>query len=83
MSRPYATRMQVLDAIRTFVTLNRYPPTMREIAATVGVKSSGTVNYHMRMLRGLGAIDYQDDVKRSIVVLDDRCGHCGGTGLEP
>ncbi|TDD37916.1 MarR family transcriptional regulator [Actinomadura sp. KC06] len=46
----------VLASIRESVQRRGYPPTVREICAAVGVTSTSTVHYHLRVLERAGFV---------------------------
>jgi repressor LexA len=69
---------RVLDAIRTSVQRRGYPPTVREIAAEVGLGSPSSVAHHLKTLEQLGVIRRDPRNPRAIEVLD--CGYGGATG---
>lgn len=63
-------QQRIVDCIRAHVAQNGYPPTFREISKTVGLKSPSTVDYHMRRLREMGILHYEEGRFRSIQLLD-------------
>lgn len=46
----------IYDYLRQFTAQNGYPPSVREIAAAVGLKSPSTVHFHLKALEEAGAI---------------------------
>jgi len=62
---------RIVDFIRAHVAENGYPPTFREIGANVGLKSPSTVDHHMKRLRELGVLQYEEGLFRSIQLLDE------------
>jgi repressor LexA len=66
------TRRQkdIVEFIRRFVTKHKYPPTVREIAHGVSLKSSATVQVHLNKLRAKGVLDWEDASTRTIHVLE-------------
>ena len=50
-------RRRILDFIARTVEEQGYPPTVREIGAEVGLKSSSSVHYHLRVLEKGGYIE--------------------------
>ncbi len=61
-----ASRERVLDFIRRFVASEGYPPTYREIAAGVGLKSANTAYHHVQKLQEDGRLKL--DKRRKIVL---------------
>jgi SOS-response transcriptional repressor LexA len=57
-----------LDFIRSYIAEYRYPPTLREIGAHMGIVSTNGVNDHMRALKRKGYITYRPMLSRSIRV---------------
>lgn len=55
--RPLTVRQRaVLEWIRRFIRFHRYPPTVREIGAAFGIRSTNGVDGHLRALERQGAI---------------------------
>lgn len=63
-------QQEVLDYIVKHITEKGYAPTIREIGAGVNLKSSSTVNGHIKRLIKLGAITQKPDSPRSIVIVN-------------
>lgn len=59
----------VLDAIKSWIELNGYPPSVREIGQMVGLRSTSTVWGRLQSLKGEGRITFVDRSPRTIVVL--------------
>ena len=49
-------QQRIYDYIVDFTARNGYPPSVREIAAAVGLKSPSTVHFHLKALEEAGAI---------------------------
>jgi repressor LexA len=56
----------ILDFIRDYP--QQYPPTVREIAAGVGLSSSSTVHYHLTELVKLGLVERKPNCPRCITL---------------
>lgn len=54
--------------IKEFVIQFGYSPSIRELCELYGVSSPATMLYHLRKLRELGMIDFQDGKSRTIVL---------------
>lgn len=50
-------REKILQAIIDYIEEHQYPPTTREIADMVGIKSTATVAWHLTRLRRDGLIE--------------------------
>lgn len=69
MKRLTARQKQVLDAILEFRRQRGYPPTVREIMRSVGLRSTSTVAQHLRALVRKGYITKVPLSPRSIVAV--------------
>jgi SOS-response transcriptional repressor LexA len=54
--------------IKEFIEQFKYSPSIRELCELYGVSSPATMLYHLRKLRELGMIDFQDGKSRTIVL---------------
>ncbi|MFP4249332.1 MAG: transcriptional repressor LexA [Armatimonadota bacterium] len=61
-------RRQILDFISTTIEERGYPPTVREIGAEIGLKSSSSVHYHLRVLEEDGYITRDGSLTRALRV---------------
>jgi len=81
MTGPALTGRQaeMLDLIRRHIAKRGYAPTLRELGALMGVRSTNGVNDHLKQLERKGYIRRDTVTARGIVVLgaDGRCGACG------
>lgn len=48
----------IMEFVEAFVARHGYPPSQREIAAAVKLKSVSTVSYHLRRLREMGLLSW-------------------------
>lgn len=64
-------QLQILEFIREHVKEKGYPPSVREIAQAVGLKSSSTVHGHLNRLEEKGFIRRDPTKPRAIEILDD------------
>ena len=55
-------RKKILAYVRSRCT----PPTFREIGLAVGIKSTGTIAYHLARLRDLGLVEWSYATRRSV-----------------
>jgi repressor LexA len=61
------TQQKILDCYREWVERHGYPPTLREIADAVGLKSPSTVFYHLKILKKRGFLTFDPGRPRTIV----------------
>ena len=59
-------QQQIYDYILAFTSENGYPPSVREIAAAVGLKSPSTAHFHMKGLEEAGMIVKAEGKTRAI-----------------
>src|SRR5689334_8248198 len=59
-------QQQVLHYIRQSITERGYPPTLREIGAHMGIKSTNGVNDHLRALERKGFLTREDMKSRTL-----------------
>jgi len=63
-------KQAILDFIRDYP--HQYPPTVREIAAGVGLSSSSTVHHHLNELVSQGYVERRANCPRCIVLTESR-----------
>ena len=61
-----ARRRQILDFIATTIEQRGYPPTVREIGAEIGLKSSSSVHYHLKQLEKEGYLTRDGSLTRAL-----------------
>lgn len=66
MQRLTARQQQVLEYIRSSIAQRGYPPTLREIGAHMGIRSTNGVNDHLRALERKGYLTREDMKSRAI-----------------
>jgi len=62
------TQQAVYDYIRSFIDERSFPPTVREIGAAVGLKSTSSVHSHLKGLSDKGYIRLNPSMQRSITL---------------
>jgi repressor LexA len=62
-------RQRILDAIEELTTHNNRPPTNRELGQYLGGKSTGHIDYHLRILKEQGKIHHDPKKSRGISVV--------------
>jgi repressor LexA len=60
-------QQKILAFIREFMERRRYPPSMREIAHAVGLKSASTVSYQLKILEKMGCLTRDAGMPRTVV----------------
>ena len=63
-------QQMVLDFIRKSITDRGYPPTLREIGAKMGIRSTNGVNDHLRALERKGYLTREDMKSRALRPVD-------------
>lgn len=69
-----ARRREILDFIARTSQERGYPPTVREIGAEIGLKSSSSVHYHLRVLAEQGYLTRDGSLTRALRVSADDSG---------
>ena len=64
MSKLTHKQQEIYDYILSFAQENGYPPSVREIAQHVGLKSPSTVHFHLKGLREAGLISQAEGKSR-------------------
>ncbi|PKN58676.1 MAG: repressor LexA [Deltaproteobacteria bacterium HGW-Deltaproteobacteria-14] len=63
-------QQEVLDFIQTKIERDGYPPTIREIGAELGIRSTNGVNDHLKALERKGYINRDGAKSRTLVPVD-------------
>lgn len=71
------SQQAVYDYIRQYIQQNAIPPTVREICAAVGLKSTSTVHMHLKNLAQMGLIRQNPSMQRSITLCEPLEKPCG------
>ena len=66
MPRTSDKQEKILEFLNKFIENNGYPPTVREICAAVGLKSTATVSYHLTELKRQGRVQGDSNKRRAI-----------------
>ena len=66
MPRTTDKQEKILEFLNSYIEENGYPPSVREICAAVGLKSTATVSYHLNELKRQGRIQGDSSKKRAI-----------------
>ena len=62
-------QQQIYDFISSFADEHGYPPSVREIAQAVNLKSPATVHFHLKGLREAGYISQAEGKTRAITIV--------------
>ena len=65
MAKLTPKQQQIYDYILSFAEEHGYPPSVREIAQAVGLKSPATVHFHLKGLREAGCITQAEGKTRA------------------
>ena len=65
---------QVLNFIREFSAENGYAPSIREICAGVGLRSTASVNYHLKNLQQKGMLTHGEKGRKRAIAAPQRPG---------
>ncbi len=81
MPRTSTKREEILSFLSDFTGQNGYSPTVREICAAVGLRSTASVYRHLESLRDEGLIQMDELKKRAISVPGARPGRVPIVGM--
>jgi len=70
----YKKQREILDFLRKFISTNGFAPTIREIAAGVGINSPATVEEHLQSLEHKKVIRKTRGKRRSLEILPEFAG---------
>jgi repressor LexA len=70
MAKVTTKQKRVLQAILDFTKENRYPPTVRELGAKLGLSSSSTVHSYLERLKLHGLITWEEGSIRTLKVVE-------------
>ena len=70
MARTSDKQEKILEFLNAYFDENGYPPSVREICAAVGLKSTATVSYHLGELQKQGRIQSGSGKRRAIALTD-------------
>jgi len=71
-------QQEVLEYINDFITNNQFAPSVRDIAAHFSLASAGGVHKHLNNLKQKGFIAFENNISRSIRLLDSALKSVGG-----
>ena len=65
---------KVLSSITAWMKENNRPPTLRELCAKTGLKSTWTIRYHLKKLEEAGLLSLKENLSRGITLLRQSTG---------
>ena len=68
MPRTSNKQAEILEYLRQFLSENGYAPSVREICAAVGLRSTSSVHYHLSLLKRRGLFEMEDNKNRTVTV---------------
>ena len=74
MARTTDKQEKILEFLNQHIEEKGYPPTVREICAAVGLKSTATVSYHLTELKKQGRIQAESSKRRCISLPNNQKG---------
>ena len=81
MARTSTKQEEILHYITQFIGENGYAPSVREIGAAVGLRSTATVSYHMTQLQSKGLVSFEAGKKRALSAPGARTGQIPIVGV--
>lgn len=64
------TEPQIAAAIIELTDRCGYPPTLRELAAQVGLSGPSTIRARLRTMRKRGLVEFRDEMPRTLTVTE-------------
>lgn len=71
MPRTSTKQREILEFLRRFSAEHGYAPSIREICAAVGLRSTASVHYHLAELKRTGQIEMDENKNRTISVAEN------------
>ena len=81
MPRTTDKQEKILEFLTDYVNEKGYPPSVREICAAVGLRSTATVSYHLTELKKQGRIQGETNKRRAIAVPETQRGRIPVLGV--
>lgn len=69
MERLSQEQQEILESIDEYISANGYSPSIRDICKITGRSSPATIQYHLKNLKKLGYISYNEKECRTIRIL--------------
>jgi len=71
-------QQRILDFLKAFIDRHGYPPSVRDIAHSLGISSTSVVDYNLKVLEKQGCIRRTREVSRGIELLTEQGGPGSG-----
>ena len=81
MARTTDKQEKILEFLNQHIEEKGFPPTVREICAAVGLKSTATVSYHLTELKKQGRIQGETNKRRAIAIPETQRGRIPVLGV--
>ena len=82
MARTSDKSEKIVEFVRQFTKENGFPPSVREIGAAVGLRSTASVSYHLQQLQEKGLLQAPGDKGRKrVTVAAQRAGYIPVVGV--
>lgn len=62
-------QQRIYDYIESYIEINKYSPSFREVADGVGLKSSSTIHTHLKQMKKDGYIDFVNTLPRTLRIV--------------
>ena len=69
MERLSEEQQEILESIDEYINANGYSPSIRDLCEITGRNSPATIHYHLKKLKKLGYINYNEKECRTIRIL--------------
>jgi len=63
------TRKGIINAIKEFMDLHKYSPTIRDICDITGIKSTSTVHKNLEILKKQGYVEWDSTLLRTLRIV--------------
>ncbi len=81
MPRTSDKSQKIIDFVRQFTQENGFAPSVREIGAAVGLRSTASVSYHLQQLQEKGLLSFGGKGVKRAVVSTQRSGYIPVVGV--
>lgn len=72
---------KILEFVRQYSQENGFPPSIREIGAAVGLRSTASVSYHLQQLQDKGCLQTPEKGRKRVTVSSQRPGYIPIVGV--
>ncbi len=66
----YTLSQRILEYVRVYADAHRYPPSVRNIQAGLGLASAATAQRHLRYLREAGFVTWEPGKRRTLRIVE-------------